>query len=636
MERLLGWAKDEGVFISDAICILTETSNADNAEEDLKDDSKVCSSSERSQFEQESMLIQKDIDCNQELFKIPHHVLLHAKSPGKWFDYLFKESDEKIRNAYCSLPERDKVTVRLLLEFLDDESHWRAYIDALPSTCPCLSSWDRHSLVELKFTPIWKSTKGFQSNLDIFGDPNPTLIKFVNELAVVTSSINKEGLSFKNLQWAHQMVLSRAFGVDFGSVGEKVPTLVPVIDLLDHSNDAKVSWNISESKHFCFQTNQLIKLKAKMRTNYGAKGNEELLRGYGFTLMNNPFDFYVIELGIGHSGMAEDETLWSSRIDMLHKMGCKKTHSLTMKDPLPATLIDSTIACIIPQKHIYSFHTQGDEKLISKPHFRFKALKMLYSQIKSALLKMAEVSTIENDEELMRTKLDNMRLLMAVYYRIGLKKILKASLVKLKQHMGALIRDWMPLSHGKLESNAVKYSALGGCKIMNGITFTGPCSVKKEELCTYGLYTQHEIRENDCLLQIPMDCVLSSEMITPAMIRSIAHLQNALFERYANVLDYVSILDLKLAYVVATEYRKGKASQWDGYIQELANFMSACHLTAKSTVLFGFLKDTLFARALQIEESYDLWKEVRNCCIMFFENDHKDDHLDAPRKSISL
>ena len=121
-----------------------------------------------------------DVAQGEEVFRISSRVFLRAESEGKWRDHLrdLRSGSAKANDQYESLSERDKLSLRLLLESCDDGSHWRPYIDALPRDDPCLSSWDPESLEHLRDTPIWRSTKGFQSNLDILGEPGADLVEF--------------------------------------------------------------------------------------------------------------------------------------------------------------------------------------------------------------------------------------------------------------------------------------------------------------------------------------------------------------------------------------------------------------------------------------------------------------------------
>ena len=75
----------------------------------------------------------------------------------------------------------------------------------------------------------------------------------------------------------------------------KFPVLFPGIDVLNHSNDAKVDWTFAPN-HFSIITNDLIADGDEVFNNYGPKGNDELLLGYGFCMPGNPDDAVALTL----------------------------------------------------------------------------------------------------------------------------------------------------------------------------------------------------------------------------------------------------------------------------------------------------------------------------------------------------
>ena len=397
-----------------------------------------------------------DLSANEEVFRIPPSVYLRAESPGKWRDALERvlAEDPDLRRRHAELSERDKLSFRLLLECGDEGSHWRPYIDALPRDDPCLSSWDQESLSLLRGTPIWRSTKCFRDNLDILGEPGSDLAHF----ASLAASRLPSGNDRPKLRWCHQMVMSRAFGIKYGGNsggqeenGDPLPTLVPVVDLLDHSNEAKVSWTVGEASggSFVFRVDAAVPRGGQLFTNYGGKGNEELLRGYGFTLESNPHDFYVIELGVGGSEMRDDPTAWNLRLRLLQLLGCKKSHSLTMSDPFPTALLAAATACVLPQAEVYLSLASLAEGVEAPPLgswlraarrrcHALRALEMLRSQIEGNLAKLTEVATIEEDEGGLHgytsyASESRFRHLMAVHYRLGLKRILREAAARVAE-----------------------------------------------------------------------------------------------------------------------------------------------------------------------------------------------------------
>jgi hypothetical protein len=73
------------------------------------------------------------------------------------------------------------------------------------------------------------------------------------------------------------------------------PVLFPVIDIPNHSNDARVDWAFDPGR-FSITINDGIPASGEVFNNYGPKSNDELLLGYGFCTASNPNDKVLLTL----------------------------------------------------------------------------------------------------------------------------------------------------------------------------------------------------------------------------------------------------------------------------------------------------------------------------------------------------
>jgi hypothetical protein len=83
---------------------------------------------------------------------------------------------------------------------------------------------------------------------------------------------------------------------------ERLPfaILFPVVDIANHSIPSHVSWEFSASpKAFRLLLDRGVHTGEEILNNYGPKGNDELLMGYGFCLPNNPVEQYSFKLPEG-------------------------------------------------------------------------------------------------------------------------------------------------------------------------------------------------------------------------------------------------------------------------------------------------------------------------------------------------
>lgn len=98
--------------------------------------------------------------------------------------------------------------------------------------------------------------------------------------------------------WSYLILISRAFPeyiINGGSAKENV-MLLPILDLLNHDNYSKVNWEGDINGNFIFTNECGISEGDEIFNNYGGKGNEELLNGYGFVLEHNLFDNVLLRI----------------------------------------------------------------------------------------------------------------------------------------------------------------------------------------------------------------------------------------------------------------------------------------------------------------------------------------------------
>jgi hypothetical protein len=79
------------------------------------------------------------------------------------------------------------------------------------------------------------------------------------------------------------------------SIDLDFPVLFPVVDIPNHLPDAKMNWAYDPGL-FSIALAQPVSSGSEIYNNYGPKGNDELLLGYGFCLANNPFDKVLLTL----------------------------------------------------------------------------------------------------------------------------------------------------------------------------------------------------------------------------------------------------------------------------------------------------------------------------------------------------
>ncbi|EGX49564.1 hypothetical protein AOL_s00078g53 [Orbilia oligospora ATCC 24927] len=88
------------------------------------------------------------------------------------------------------------------------------------------------------------------------------------------------------------------------------PVLIPLVDILNHKPNTKIIWEPTQTS-FSLITPETISEGSQVFNNYGPKGNEELLMGYGFVIPENPGDSLAMKFTISPRGQAAQ--IWEQR-----------------------------------------------------------------------------------------------------------------------------------------------------------------------------------------------------------------------------------------------------------------------------------------------------------------------------------
>jgi histone-lysine N-methyltransferase SETD3 len=95
-------------------------------------------------------------------------------------------------------------------------------------------------------------------------------------------------------RWARCVIASRAFITEIS--GQRVSSLVPLADMLDHSASNNVRWRSEATHGFLYIAARDIEAGETLTISYGAVGNSRLFVVYGFCLENNERNLAEIEL----------------------------------------------------------------------------------------------------------------------------------------------------------------------------------------------------------------------------------------------------------------------------------------------------------------------------------------------------
>lgn len=253
-------------------------------------------------------------DIDGALFKLPREFIITKDLSNTHFKDFIGSSKHHNTWFKLFLSKLKFSDEAIAIDGVDVTQRFRPYINALPKQVDSPLIWNPSELLLLNGTNIYRSlNEKLQSIYDewwnVIKDSGfKTETYDISQLSIdeiyreitskVSSDVQLNFDSFPAFLWAHLICTSRAFPerVINPSCEEHNIILLPVLDLLNHENRSKIQWSYSAEKEFVFEKLDVVKKGSEICNNYGAKGNEELLWGYGFVIEQNQFDNLALKL----------------------------------------------------------------------------------------------------------------------------------------------------------------------------------------------------------------------------------------------------------------------------------------------------------------------------------------------------
>ncbi|ODV96245.1 hypothetical protein PACTADRAFT_67559 [Pachysolen tannophilus NRRL Y-2460] len=270
-----------------------------------------------------AVLCEKKLDTSIPNISVPISI---AITPKKAYEFFFNDNNKKYSNPITKLylcHER----------WLDNKSFWFQYIHHLPQLHEIGSplTWNNlekkylngtnlgfslnekfKQIVEewyeaINSIPIEKRSDTFEEDSKFYQIYQN--LKDGNKDALINWIDNnynyKNWTGFPMYLWSYLNFTSRSFPYHLvdSKADHNLSMLIPIIDLLNHDPSAYVSWLIvpdgkDNCPYFKLTNNQssLLHQGDELFNNYGSKGNEELLLGYGFTIESNKADSLALRI----------------------------------------------------------------------------------------------------------------------------------------------------------------------------------------------------------------------------------------------------------------------------------------------------------------------------------------------------
>ncbi|OBA23001.1 SET domain-containing protein [Metschnikowia bicuspidata var. bicuspidata NRRL YB-4993] len=308
INTLLDWAKENGAQISDDVQFVpiaknnvgaTSTSQASSIKVPTKIIMKLSDAISGLGFDTSDIMAkQRNVNCPLKLFLAKERAAVSDSFYRPYIETL--PTMAQINSPYVWLPEDNKnlqgtnlgSSLRENIVLLVEE--WWLAISLLPESVP---KPEAHFL-NMKFYYEHK----FYEDSQMYG--------------YVHGDTAENWTSFPAYLWASMILKSRSFpsallkdaSLEISEIDlcqDDVAMLIPVVDLLNHSPQADVTWTAS-GNFFQFQSHRNGGLE--LFNNYGRKGNEELLLAYGFCLDNNAADTVALKIKVPEQMLPELES----------------------------------------------------------------------------------------------------------------------------------------------------------------------------------------------------------------------------------------------------------------------------------------------------------------------------------------
>ncbi|KAK9387273.1 hypothetical protein V1515DRAFT_602406 [Lipomyces mesembrius] len=238
----------------------------------------------------------------------------------------------------CPFSRSPQIAIRLFLcnqRVLGRESPWAAYIKILPVEFDTPLYYDHEEMEMLRGT-------------NIFGEVELRRHAWIEEwkrgVMYLPSIFDKRLFSWELYLWACTILSSRSFpsSIVFNTdKKDSYPVLVPLVDSLNHKPLVPIYWTAT-ADGFAISSGKSIEAGDEVFNNYGPKGNEELLMGYGFCIENNELD--VVTLKLRHPPMSLE------KVQLICSDKSETIFHLSQSIPLPDDLL-YFFRVIVANKH---------------------------------------------------------------------------------------------------------------------------------------------------------------------------------------------------------------------------------------------------------------------------------------------
>ncbi|KAK5746070.1 hypothetical protein LTS12_022884 [Elasticomyces elasticus] len=401
---------------------------------------------------------------------VPHSLALC------YLNALVDEALPFFRNRRHEFPVENLGFFYLMAQYIHRErSFWKAYIETLPSLESELT------------TPLWFDNAedlAWLEGTDVLHTMLARRKVYEQYYSDGIASLHSAGVdttpyTWNLLRWSITMFTSRAFSsavirpqeskywttYKMNSQGRRQTVLLdmshapaedlhfsvlfPVQDAGNHSNNAHVDWAYDPGR-FSVSVTDPVEAGTEVFNNYGPKGNDELLMGYGFCIPDNPYDTVMLtlkpppdelqhELRTVHLGYFTTDGQWSSdkATFRLRRMPREMEDVELVFEYLPEALLELLLYILRDERGLgFEFQESPLTYLKTDPGGRRylpHIARMIVQSLAPKLQKLQNVALPPHGPE-------NAKQVQASIYRSGQMDIIQATMAALRTFTRSLLR----------------------------------------------------------------------------------------------------------------------------------------------------------------------------------------------------
>ncbi|KAF7875037.1 hypothetical protein EAF04_002209 [Stromatinia cepivora] len=408
----------------------------------------------------------EDIDDDEIIFSIPRNAVLNAQNVNPL---------PISRRFFEKMPSWLALTSILMAEAQIDNSKWAPYLAVLPERLDSLVFWSDSELAELQASAVVKKI-GKKDAEDMF-----------------KSYIAPQGLKHSSTEMCHKVasvIMAYAFDIpdpsdaptsggkgdeagddlvsDDGEDEKTILSMIPLADMLNADADRNNARLICDNEELEMRAIKPIGKGEEIFNDYGQLPRSDLLRRYGYVTDGySAYDVAEISaeliVSLFRNGKVHPclqkltQDGLKTRLELAEREGVYEdsfdlVHSSPDEPSIPDELLAFLYLLLVDESHLKAI-SDSESSLPS----RSKLTTELAGQVLATLLQAREkeyLTTLEEDEDLLKNGNLAVRTAMAIQVRSGEKKVLRAAMQEATTFSGDNHRMRLVSSQGGTTTNA--------------------------------------------------------------------------------------------------------------------------------------------------------------------------------------